>query len=78
MSLFRLLTLLFPLLLQVSRNSSGFKQSTNMVIYKMKTGGLFLHLPLALKEETIRELELLGPIEVFCSPFYLHSFLNPF
>eukprot|EP00823_Brevimastigomonas_motovehiculus_P001238 TRINITY_DN11748_c0_g1_i1.p1 TRINITY_DN11748_c0_g1~~TRINITY_DN11748_c0_g1_i1.p1 ORF type:complete len:303 (-),score=58.38 TRINITY_DN11748_c0_g1_i1:140-1018(-) len=44
----------------------------NMVIYRMPNNNLLLHSVIALKEETMKKLELLGKFEVMIVPNHLH------
>jgi len=46
----------------------------NMAVYKMKSGGLFLHSVVALNEEGMKKLESLGKPEIILVPNGQHTF----
>jgi hypothetical protein len=44
----------------------------NMVVYKMKSGGLFIHSCIAVNEETLDDIKALGDPEILLVPNRFH------
>jgi len=49
------------------------ENTRNMTVYKMKTGGLWLHSVVAINDEELKKLEAIGPVEVIVVPNCAHT-----